>query len=241
MKKAKVIIGLIILAAALYYLPFVLMCFAHAELWLKWLPIAIEGGVVAAGVYFIRKRQQQFSVKAKAFLVVLLVVTIGTPALLVLKIRSDRKALQLRAQAFISRPIPTAILPNADGYIDYQYFGTNDVFGTNQMDYAKRQIMGDSQKLITRYAENGRIRWSARIQGEFAITGEHLNFPNSDVVERTNQEVRIWLAERNAILGAEWRMGFWQWVEDSIEMKHKIPEIEEEDFHPVQTTNAISH
>jgi hypothetical protein len=24
-------------------------------------------------------------------------------------------------------------------------------------------------------------------------------------------------------------MGFWQWVEDTIEMKHTIPEIEEED------------
>jgi hypothetical protein len=31
------------------------------------------------------------------------------------------------------------------------------------------------------------------------------------------------------IIEEEWRMGFWQWVEDSIEMKQTIPEIEEED------------
>jgi hypothetical protein len=30
-------------------------------------------------------------------------------------------------------------------------------------------------------------------------------------------------------LAKEWRMGFWQWIEDTIELKDKIPEIEEED------------
>jgi hypothetical protein len=239
MQIAKVIAGLIFLAAALYYLPTVWMCFVYAELWLKWLPIVIEGGFITAGIFLIRNRKQKFSVKAKVLLAFLLLVTVLTPALLVLKIRSDRKALQIRAQAFISRPIPTAIKPNSEGYIDWEYFGTNEVFGANQIDYAERQIMGDSQTLIKRYAKNGRIRWSARIQGEFAITGEHLNFPGADDVEKTNQEVRSWLAERNAILGAEWRMGFWQWVEDSIEMKQKIPEIEEEDFHPAPATNGV--
>jgi hypothetical protein len=34
-------------------------------------------------------------------------------------------------------------------------------------------------------------------------------------------------------------MGFMQWIEDTIEMKDKIPEIEEEDYHPA-ATNGIS-
>jgi hypothetical protein len=34
-------------------------------------------------------------------------------------------------------------------------------------------------------------------------------------------------------------MGFMQRIEDTIEMKDKIPEIEEEDYHPA-ATNGIS-
>ena len=145
-----------------------------------------------------------------------------SPALLDIHVRHERRVLQARAKNFLLRAIPKVLTPNSEGYISYEYFGTNNY-------EAERQIMGDSQQLIKRYAKTGRIRWSARIQGQFAITGEHLNFPNSDDVERTNQEVRAWLAERNAILSEEWRMGFCQWIEDTIELKAKIPEIEEED------------
>jgi hypothetical protein len=42
------------------------------------------------------------------------------------------------------------------------------------------------------------------------------------------------------VLEEEWRMGFWQWIEDTIEMKDEIPEIEEEDYHPT-ATNAVTH
>ena len=51
----------------------------------------------------------------------------------------------------------------------------------------------------------------------------------SDGIGCTNAEVRLYSAESHAILAEEWRMGFWQWIEDTIEMKTKIPEIEEED------------
>ncbi|HEY2329889.1 MAG TPA: hypothetical protein VGI63_08770 [Verrucomicrobiae bacterium] len=241
MKIAKVIIGIGFLIAALFLLPFAWGCFQVGVPWFKPIPVLFEIGLIAFGILLIRKRQQPLSKKSKILLVLFLVFAVLMPAILDFKIRADRKALQLRAQAFLLRPIPTAILPNSEGYIDYEYFGTNEVFGTNQIDYAERQIMGGTQPLIKRYAKTGRIRWSAMIQGEFAITGEHLNFPNSDDVERTNKEVRAWLVERNAILGAEWRMGFWQWVEDTIEMKLQIPEIEEEDFHPASATNGVSH
>jgi hypothetical protein len=55
----------------------------------------------------------------------------------------------------------------------------------------------------------------------------------------TNEEVRRYSSESHAILAEEWRMGFWQWIEDTIEMKDKIPEIEEEDYHPA-VTNGVS-
>lgn len=32
-------------------------------------------------------------------------------------------------------------------------------------------------------------------------------------------------------------MGFWEWVEDTIEMRTKIPEIEEED-HPLENASG---
>ena len=162
-----------------------------------------------------------------------LCVLVLSAILLDFHIRQERKALQEQAKAFLARPIPNLLIPNSEGYISYEYFGTNNY-------EAERQIMGGSQPLIKRYAKTGRIRWSARIQGQFAITGEHLNFPNSDNVERTNEEVRVWLAERNAIVSEEWRMGYWQWIEDTIEMKSKIPEIEEEDYHSSEATNGIS-
>lgn len=34
--------------------------------------------------------------------------------------------------------------------------------------------------------------------------------------------------------------GLLEWVEDTIEMKDKIPEYEEEDYHPAATTNENS-
>ena len=75
-----------------------------------------------------------------------------------------------------------------------------------------------------------RIRWSAAIlQGEFACTGDNCLNPNISDEVTTNEEVRRYSAESHAILAKEWRMGFWQWIEDAIEMKDKIPEIEEED------------
>jgi hypothetical protein len=89
-------------------------------------------------------------------------------------------------------------------------------------------VFGYSRDLIERYATKGRIRWSAAIQGEFAGTGDNcLNGNISDEVT-TNEDLRRYSAESHALLAAEWRMGFWQWIEDTIEMKDKIPEFEEE-------------
>jgi hypothetical protein len=220
------------MAAALFLVPFAWICFRFASLWFKFIPVLFEVGLITFGIFLILKRKQTLSKKSKTLLVLFLAFAILTPALLDLKIRADRKALELRAQIFLSQRIPSVLTPNAEGYVGDDYIGTNND--------AETHILGHSQSLIERYAKNGRIRWSARIQGQFASTTEQLYFEGSDEIERTNQEVRDYMAERNAILSAEWQMGFWQWVEDTIEMKQKIPEIEEEDFHPAPTTNAIA-
>ena len=112
-------------------------------------------------------------------------------------------------------------MPNSEGEVGGYFVDTNAGL--------QNGVFGYSLILIERYATKGRIRWSAVIQGQFACTGEGVN-PNirSDAID-TNEEVRLYLSERNAILAKEWRMGFWQFVEDTIEMKRTIPEIEEED------------
>jgi hypothetical protein len=141
--------------------------------------------------------------------------------LLDLDIRQERKALQVRAKAFLARPIPKLLIPNSEGEVGGYYVDTNAGIANG--------VFGYSRVLIERYATKGRIRWSAAIQGEFAGTGDNcLNGNISDEVT-TNVEVRRYSAESHAILAEEWRMGFWQFVEDSIEFKSVITEIEEED------------
>ena len=164
--------------------------------------------------------------------VLFLIFVVLTPAFLDLKIRHDRKTLQLRAQAFLKRPIPKLLIPNSEGEVGGFYVDTNA--GT------ANGVFGYSRVLIERYATKGRIRWSAVIQGEFACTGDNcLNSNISDEVI-TNEEVRRYSAESHDILAKEWQMGFWQWIEDSIELKQTIPEIAEEDFHPPASTNQVA-
>ncbi|MGA3284760.1 MAG: hypothetical protein ABSD57_09920 [Verrucomicrobiota bacterium] len=215
----KVIAGLGCLIAALFLEPWVSLVWG--ELWYMLVPVAFILGLIATGLFLILKRRQVMSKKAKILIVLFLAILVASPVLLVAGIRHERGLLQARAKEFLLRPVPTLLKPNSEGYIGYECEGTNNE--------AEIHILGHSRALIERYATNGRIRWSARIQGEFASTSEHIWFPGAADIERTNQEVRLYLAERNAILGKEWRMGFWQWVEDSIEMKQTIPEIEEED------------
>ncbi len=228
----KAISGLACLVGALLLGPFAWICFRWGELWFKFIPIAITLGLLAAGLILIRRRHQVISKRARILIVLFVVLLISSPALLVAKIRHDRWSLQARAKAFLSRAVPLALKPDSEGYMGYEYVGTNGE--------AEVHILGDSHALIERYATNGRIRWSAVIQGQFAITSERLWFPGAEDIESTNQEVRAYMAERNAILSEEWRMGFWQWVEDAIEMRQKIPEHEEEDSHPPVATNEVS-
>lgn len=232
MNTVKVILGSASLVLALILAPFAWVSFRWGELWFKPVPLAFMVVLATVGVAIIMKRRQVLSKPVKILTSALLIVLIASPMLLIASIRHQRGVLQARAKAFLSIPVPIALKPNSEGYMGYEYVGTNEA--------AEVQILGHSRELIERYASQGRIRWSARIQGQFATTSEQLWFPGADDIQRTNQEVQAYLAERNAILAEEWRMGFWQWVEDTIEMKSKIPEHEEEDYHPAATTNTVS-
>jgi hypothetical protein len=232
MKKVKVMLGLACLVLALILAPFAWVSFHWGELWFKPVPLGFMLVLVAVGVVLIIKRRQVLSKPVKFLTLALLIILTISPVLLVASIRHQRRVLQARAKAFLSVPVPRALKPDSEGYMSYEYVGTTKE--------AEIQILGHSRELIERYATKGRIRWSAQIQGQFATTSEHLWFPGADEIQRTNQEVRVYLAERNAILSEEWRMGFWQWIEDTIEMKSKIPEHEEEDYHPAATTNSVS-
>jgi hypothetical protein len=233
MRTLKVIAGLGCLAAAIPLGMFAWGSFFLGELWIvKLVPSAFTLGLVSIGLFLISRRSSVLSARTKVMIAIFFSVLIATPALLDIFIRHERKVLQTRAKEFLSRPIPKLLIPDSEGNIGGYFVDTNAG--------PQNGVFGYSLILIGRYATNGRIRWSARIQGQFATTAAGIN-PNirSDAID-TNEEVRLYLAERNAILAKEWRMGFWQWVEDTIEMKDKIPEYEEEDYHPTPATNDVS-
>ena len=149
--------------------------------------------------------------RAVKVIVVLGLIAACALAVLDVHIRHERKLLQSRAKQFLSRPVPT-------------------LFNTNELGhYVESQdgnVLIRSRTLIKRYATNGRIRWSARIQGEMASAPFGMDV--CEEAAKTDEE-RQYISECKAIVDSECRMGFWQWVEDTMEMKRVIPEIEEED------------
>ncbi len=220
MRALKVIAGIVCLAAALPLGMSAWVCFIYGALWFKLIPVAFTLGLAVVGLFLILRRRSVMSARAKMAIIIFFGILIASPALVDMHVRQERKALQERAKAFLARPIPKLLIPNSEGEVGGYYIDTNG--GT------ANGVFGYSRVLIERYATNGRIRWSAAIQGEFACTGDNCLNPNISAEVTTDEEVRRYSAESHAILAEEWRMGFWQWIEDTIEMKDKIPEIEEE-------------
>jgi hypothetical protein len=177
--------------------------------------------LVFIGLVLIMKRRSPLSKWSKVLIFLFVAVVIASPIILDLHIRHERTVLQKRAKEFLLRPIPKLLFPDSEGKVGGYYVDTNAGL--------QNGVFGYSQILIERYATKGRIRWSAVIQGEFAITGEGVNPNFNSNTINTNEEVRVYMAERNAILAKEWQMGFWQCVEDTMEFKSTIPEFEEED------------
>jgi hypothetical protein len=221
MRTGKIIVGIICLAIAIYLTPFCFGMFLYSALLFKLLTLVFWCGLIAAGIFLIRRRKLPLSKGARSLILLFLGVAIASPIILDIHIRHERAALQMRAKEFLLRPIPKLLIPDSEGEVGGYYVDTNAGIANG--------VFGYSRALIERYATKGRIRWSAAIQGEFACTGDNCLNPNISDEVTTNEEVRRYSAESHDILAKEWQMGFWQAIEDSVEMKHTIPEYEKED------------
>lgn len=231
MPTLRVIAGLGCLVAAFFLALFAWVAFVWGEVWFKFIPVIFTLGLIAVGLFLILKRHSALSKKAKVLIATFTGLLVLAPAILVIHIRHGRKLLQIRATEFLKRPVPSAVKGDSEGVVGFHYVGPNE-------DGLKL-----SHGLIERYAANGRIRWSAAIQGQFAMSAMEIGSCEDADAVKTNEEARLHVADCRAILDDEWRMGFWQWVEDTIELKRTIPEHEEEDAHfknlkPADSTNA---
>ena len=221
----KIIAATVSLVAALLLAVFAFVSFRYwPNVALSFLPVALAASFLAISVILIVKRRSRLSLRTKALIGGVLGVLVITWFALNVYIRHERRILQSRANQFLSRPVPAP-------------FDTNSLGG--YIESWDGNVLSRSRALIARYAKNGRIRWFAVIQGQMATAP--FGISACEEVASTNQDARLYLTESKAILDEEWRMGFWQWVEDTMEMKSKIPEIEEEDAplqNPSPTTNG---
>jgi hypothetical protein len=231
MRTVKVIAGLVCLLEA-FFLGILALWFRGwgGGLWLVLLGGVFSLGLAAIGLFLIVRQRKLHSMRTK----ILMALSMGTLliplVILDLHIRHERRVLQMRAREFLARPIPKLLIPDSEGNVGGFYVDPNSG--------PQNGPLGESRDLIERYATKGRIRWSARIQGQFASTSHtvQVNYLSHEI--ETNEEVRLYMAERNAILGKEWQMGFWQTVEDAMEMKMTTPEFEEEDSKPGGATSS---
>lgn len=193
-------------------MPFAWVAIVSGVLWFKFIPAAFAIGLTTLGLFLILQRRSPFSNVAKALITAFTGVLVVGPIMLDVWIRSERQALENRAKEFLSRPVP-------------------DMFQTDSIEGYQappgQTVLSTSRFLIERYAGYGRIRWSAVIQGQFAIQPLETRF--CEDAASTNEAARIYAVACKAIIDKEWEMRFWQWVEDTIELKRTIPEIEEED------------
>jgi hypothetical protein len=215
MRIVKITAGVSCLAVALCLSGFVLDSFVWGSLWFKFVPAIIVLGMVAVGLVLILKSRSILSKKARALITVFMGVVVLSPALLDLQIRHERRALQARAKQFLARPAPASTRADSEGAVGTHYVGPF-------MDG-----LANSHALIERYATNGRIRWSAFIDGQFAVVSGEIMTCND--AAGTNEEARLYVADCRSLLTQINRAGFWQYIEDTIEMKKTVPEYEEED------------
>lgn len=208
----KIIVGLACMVISLFLGLFAWASFAGGPLWFKFIPAVFALGVAATGLFLIFRRASPLSKLAKAWITVLFSVLIVGSIGLDVCIRTERKTLQNRAKEFLLRPVP-------------EMFKTDSIGGYQAR--PNETVLSTSRRLIERYASNGRMRWSAAIQGQFAV--QPFETAACEDAAKTNEEARLYTVACKAIIDNEWEMGFWQWVQDSIEMRGTIPEIEEED------------
>jgi hypothetical protein len=190
---------------------FAWVSFRWGPLWFKFVPLAFTVGLVATGLFLIFKRSSPLSKNARTVIIIFVSALVLVCITLDFHIRRERDTLQSRAKEFLSRPVP-------------EMFKTDSIDGYQARE--NETVLSGSRRLIERYANNGRIRWSAAISGQFAT--QPFETAACEEAAATNEEARLYIVACKSIIGKEWEMGFWQWVQDTIEVKGTIPEIEEE-------------
>jgi hypothetical protein len=221
MSIVKIIASLACMLAGFFMGLFAWASLCCPDLWFKFVPAFFAIGLITLAIFLFIKRRSPLANSAKWEIAGFFCLLLLFPVLLDFHIRTERHTLQTRARTFLARPIPKLLIPDSQGYVGGYYVDTNAGVANG--------VFGFSRVLIERYATKGRIRWSAAIQGQFACTGDNCLNGNISEDVLTNEDVRRYSAESHAILADEWRMGYWQWVEDTMEFKSVIPEIEEED------------
>ncbi len=214
MKIIKITVGIGYLLTAFWVGIFAIASFPRwGSVYLAIVPFLFAGCFLVFGVHLVMKWRSPSPNGAKYFIMVMTGFILASCAILDAHIRHDRRALQTRAKDFLSRPVPAVLETDSiDGYQARE----------------NETVLSGSRAIIQRYAHNGRIRYSAAIAGQYATQPfETASCGDADVV-KTNKEIRLYLAECQSIIDEEWRMMFWQWVEDTMEMRFTVPEIEEE-------------
>lgn len=167
--------------------------------------------LICIGCFLLVKRKSSLSYKAKIIIPAIFSLIFIFPFILDAKIRYDRKVLQAQAKKFLSRPVP-------------------EIFKTNSVTWygapPGETVLSESLSLIKRYAENGRIYRSSSIWAQFAA--QPFETAACEDAARGNEEALKYVKACTAIIDREAEMCYWQFVEDMIEFKFTIPEIEEE-------------
>ena len=105
-----------------------------------------------------------------------------------------------------------------------------EMFKTNTIAWygapSDNTVLSTSLRLIQRYAQNGRIYRSSAIWGQFAA--QPFETAACEDAAKGDKEALKYVKDCKAIIDREAEMCYWQFIEDMIEFKFTIPEIEEE-------------
>lgn len=207
----KIIAGFVCFVLAVICGWFSLMAYGWKNIIAISIPALMAAALIYIGCFLLVKRKAPLSYKAKIIIPAVFSIIFVFPFVLDAKIRFDRKVLQAQAKEFLSRPVP-------------EMFKTNSVtwYGAPPGE----TVLSESLGLVKRYAENGRIYRSSSIWAQFAA--QPFETAACEDAANGNEEALKYIKACEAIIDREAKMCYWQFVEDMIEFKFTIPEIEEE-------------
>jgi hypothetical protein len=206
----KVIIGLTLL-----FLAFLITKFAVTRvvrygdtIQIIWVPVVIGVGFAILGLFLIVRWR---SAMARGHKILILGASMGMPIvgafLLHLAIGHRQSVVKHEAELFSFQAVPNIFKGDSEGGVSLRYVGPN----ADGLSY--------SHALINRYAKDGQIPWSARINGDMSIALSELSCYERANAVTTNQQASLYLTNCRRILLDINRILFWQLVEDTINSK----------------------